>query len=100
MFLTDRGKPMTAEDRAIDAGRPTQGDGATEVQRQERQVRLEWHGLLIFLGQIIGIAVVPLVDDGQKIVPTAFVITLLAIATTTVWILGYQRSTYFLIVAR
>jgi hypothetical protein len=96
---TDRGKPMTAEDRANNAGRPTQGDGATGVQRRERQVRLERHGLLIFLGQIIGIAVVPLVDDGQRFVPTAFVVTWLTIATTTVWILGYQRLTYFLIVA-
>jgi len=90
---------MSVEDRAIDAGRSTQGDGATGVQRRERQARLERHGLLIFLGQIIGIAVVPLVDDGRQGVPTALVITWLTIATTTVWILGYQRSTYFLIVA-
>ncbi len=88
---------MTDEEQAREAAQEEQASVPTHAQRQERQARLERHGLLIFLGQIIGIAAVPLVDAGSQSVPIAYVILSLTIAITTVWILGYQRLTYFLV---
>lgn len=50
---------MTDEEQAREAAQGEQASVPTHAQRQERQARLERHGLLIFLGQIIGIAAVP-----------------------------------------
>lgn len=91
--------PVTAEAQVRDAENRKPGDEGTGAERRDRRVRLERHGLLIFLGQIFGIAVVPLIDDGRQLVSPVFTIVCLTIATTTVWILGYQRSACFLVVA-
>lgn len=89
---------MTEGTQVKDADQKEQEPHSIHAQRRERQARLERHGLLIFLGQIIGIIAVPLLDTGQQAVPTIFVILILTIAVSTVWILGYQRLTYFLII--
>jgi hypothetical protein len=82
-----------------EAGQDEPKEVVNHVERHEREARLERHGLLIFLGQIIGIAAVPLVDTGHHAVPAVYVILSLTIAISTIWILGYQRLTAILIVA-
>jgi len=66
------------------------------AHRRQRRARLEWHGMLIFLGQVTLIGLVPVFDTGQRLTPGAFVIAALAMAITTVWLLGYQRLTILL----
>ena len=89
---------MAKRDQAAETAQPEHTSAPSRAQGKERHARLERHGLMIFLGQIIGIVAVPLVDFGQQAVPIEFVALSVMISIATVWIIGYQRLTYFLII--
>ena len=79
----------------LQAARPAESQ--LLARRREHRARLARHGMLIFLGQVILIGLVPVFDTGQQLTPGAFVIVALALAITTVWLLGYQRLTILLV---
>ena len=62
----------------------------------ERQTRMHRHGAMIFLGQIVVLGSVPVLDMGQEKTPLLFIVLSLSVSITTVWSLGYRRLTCLL----
>ena len=54
------------------------------------------HGAMIFLGQIVVLGSVPVLDMGQEKTPLLFIVLSLSVSITTVWSLGYRRLTCLL----
>jgi hypothetical protein len=83
--------------RALTRQEESQETGDLESRVYGHKARLARHGMLIFLGQILSIAAVPLFDRGQVTAPPDYVFFSLALAIAIVWILGYQRLTVLLV---
>lgn len=57
-----------------------------------RRPPLPHQGVAIFLLQLLLVVLIPLLDDGGRLVPLAYAATALAVGAITVWLLGYRRT--------
>ena len=57
---------------------------------------MPYHGLVIFLGQILLLVIVPLLDDGKQATPLPLALTATVLALLTLVMLGYRRLSLML----